>query len=293
MNKLSSLTKRNIKLYFASKSNVFFSMLALLILVGLHFIVFRKMNADSLISTGFPIAEKWAFWFSDCLMLSALIPIGAITISLTSLGQIVTDKEKNIINDFYVAPINRNTLLLSYLFSSLAIGTILLAGFIVFFEVYLLTVYGISFSFLQLLAIIGVTILSLLLGNSFVMIIVSFVKREQAMGAIGTILGTMLGFFCGAYVPVGVLGEMAGKVFTFLPFLPITTLARQSFFMNLSKTELTKEMVSGELAKMYGYELFIGGKQLSLTTLTGIVTAFIVLFSMVLIIRFQKMRKTD
>lgn len=293
MNKLSSLTKRNIKLYFASKSNIFFSMLALLILVVLHFIVFRKMNAESLMSSGFPIAEKWALWFSDCLMLSALLPIGAITISLTSLGQIVTDKEKNIINDFYVSPVSKNTLLFSYLLSSLAVGTLLLTGFIVFFEVYLIAVYGISFSFLQLLAVIGVMVLSLFLGNSFVMIIVSFVKREQAMGAVGTILGTMLGFFCGAYVPVGVLGEAVSSIFTFLPFLPITALARQTFFMNISETGLTKEMISGELAKLYGYELFLGENQLSPTVLALIVTAFIVLFSIILLIRFQKMRKTD
>ena len=268
-------------------------MLALLILVVLHFIVFRKMNAESLMSSGFPIAEKWALWFSDCLMLSALLPIGAITISLTSLGQIVTDKEKNIINDFYVSPVSKNTLLFSYLLSSLAVGTLLLTGFIVFFEVYLIAVYGISFSFLQLLAVIGVMVLSLFLGNSFVMIIVSFVKREQAMGAVGTILGTMLGFFCGAYVPVGVLGEAVSSIFTFLPFLPITALARQTFFMNISETGLTKEMISGELAKLYGYELFLGENQLSPTVLALIVTAFIVLFSIILLIRFQKMRKTD
>ncbi|MEG1027789.1 MAG: ABC transporter permease, partial [Oscillospiraceae bacterium] len=186
MNKLTSLTKRNIKLYFESKSNVFFSMLAIIILTGLHFIIFRKMNADSFLSAGFPIDKKWALWFSDCLMLSSLIPIGAVTISITSLGQIVTDKERNIINDFYVAPVSRNTLLISYLLSSFTIGTIVLMGFILFFEIYLIFMYGISFTIIQFFAILGVMLLSLLLGNSLVMLIVSFVKREQAMGAIGT-----------------------------------------------------------------------------------------------------------
>lgn len=293
MNKLGSLTKRNIKLYFASKSNIFFSMLALIILIGLHFIVFRKMNADSFLSAGFPVAEKWALWFSDCLMLSSLIPIGAVTISLTSLGQIVTDKEKNIINDFYVAPVSRNTLLISYLLSSLAIGSIMLLGFILFFEVYLLAIYGISFTVIQLCSILGVTVLSLLLGNSFVLLIVSFVKREQAMGAIGTVLGTMLGFICGAYVPLSVLGESVTKIFTFLPFLPLTALARQSFFMNVSSTGLTKDAISGEFAKTYGYELFLNGKQLSVLTLCLIVAGFTILFSVLLMIRFKKMRKND
>lgn len=293
MNKLTSLTGRNIKLYFSSKSNIFFSMLALIILVGLHFVVFRSMNADSFLSAGFPVDEKWALWFSDCLMLSALIPIGATTISLTSLSQIVTDKERNIINDFYVAPVSRSTLLLSYLLSSLAVGAILLLGFILFFEVYLVAMYGISFTIIQLLSVLGVTVLSLLLGNSFVLLIVSFVKREQAMGAIGTILGTMLGFFCGAYVPVGVFGEHITKLFTVLPFLPITALARQSFFLNISSTGLTKDAIGGELAKMYGYELFLQDEKLSTAALSCIVTGFIILFSVLLLVIFKKMKKTD
>lgn len=293
MNKLASLTKRNMKLYFASKSNVFFSMLALIILIGLHFIIFRKMNADSFMSLGFDIEEKWALWFSDCLMLSSLIPIGAVTISLTSLGQIVTDKERNIINDFYVAPVSRRTLLSSYMISSLVIGAIMLLVFIVVFEIYLLAMYGISFTMFQLLSILGVTGLSLLLGNSFVLLIVSFVKREQAMGAIGTILGTMLGFICGAYVPVSVLGESVTKIFTLLPFLPITALARQSFFINISSTGINKELIGGEFAKVYGYELFLNGEKLSTLTLSLIVVAFIVLFGLLLLLRFKKMRKKD
>ncbi|MEG1719296.1 MAG: ABC transporter permease [Clostridia bacterium] len=293
MNKLTSLTKRNIKLFFASKSNIFFSTLALIILVLLHFIVLRKMNADSFISAGLPIDEKWAFWFSDSLMLSSLIPISAITISLTSLCQIVTDKEKNIINDFYVAPVSRTTMLISYLLSSFIIGAIMLLGLVAFIQIYLMVMYGVSFTVVQLLSILGVTMLSLLLGNSFVMLIVSFVKREQAMGAIGTILGTMLGFFCGAYVPIGVLGEGITKLFTALPFLPITSLARQAFFMNITKTELTKEMIGGPLAKMYGYELYFNDEKLSTLTLILIVLAFIILFSMLLVLIFKKMRKKD
>ncbi|WP_343209362.1 ABC transporter permease [Anaerolentibacter hominis] len=293
MGKLANLTKRNRKLYFASRSNIFFSMLALIILIGLHFVVFRGMNADSLLSSGVSASEKWALWFSDCLMLSSLIPIGAITISLTSLGQIVTDKERNIIHDFYAAPVSKTTLLLSYLLSSLSIGAIMLTGFIVLFQVYLTAVYGISFTLIQLLAVLGVSALSLLLGNSFVLLIVSFVKREQAMGAIGTILGTMLGFLGGAYVPVGVLGEGVGTVFTCMPFLPLTTLARQSFFMNISSTGLTGDIVGGELARIYGYELFLAGEKLSYTALCLIAAVYTAFFGVLLFLRFKHMRKTD
>ncbi len=293
MSKVMALSKRNTKLYFASKSNIFFSMLALIILVALHFIVFRSMNADVLLNMGLGIEEKWALWFSDSLMLSSLIPIGAVTISLTTLGQIVVDKEKRIINDFYVTPISKNTLLTSYLVSSLIVCVILLLGFVLFFEIYLIAVYGISFTLGQLLSVLGVMALSILLGNTFVLIVVSFVKREQAMGAIGTILGTMLGFICGAYVPVGTLGDSIAKIFTVLPFLPITALARQAFFMNISDTGLTSEIIGGETAKIYGYDLYMGTEKLSSGFLNIIVVAYVALFALLLIFRFKKMKNSD
>lgn len=293
MSEIKSFIKRNVKIYFASNSNIFFSMLALIILIAMHFIVFRKMNADSLLSAGMVTQEKWAFWFSDCLTLSALIPIGAVTISITSLGQIVTDKERNTIHDFYVAPVGRTALLMGYLLSSLAIGTVLLLGFLLAFNIYIKAVYGIAFSLIQLLAVLGVTALSLILGNSFVLLIVSFVKREQAMGAIGTILGTMLGFLCGAYVPVGVFGKSVGAVFTSLPFLPLTALSRQTFFMNLSSTGLTEDIIGGDLARMYGYELFLNDQKLSTAALCLMIAAYMVLFGALLLARFKHMGQTD
>ncbi len=150
--------------------------------------------------------------------------------------------------------------------------------------------YGISFTLTQLFAVLGVTVLSLLVGNLFVLIITSFVKREQAMGAIGTIWWTMLGLVCGAYVPVGMLGETITQVFT---LLPLNTLSRQVFFMNISSTNLPEQVLSGEYAKAYGYELFINDEKLSILALCLIVVAFIVLFGVVLIARFHKMKKMN
>lgn len=297
MSKLASLTKRNIKLFFASKSNIFFSMLALLILVGLHFVIFRKMNAQNAASTltylGLNTDEKWSYWWSDTLMLSTLIPIGSVSISITALGQIVSDKERGTINDFYVTPLNRNTLLLSYLLSSLAVGGMICGGFIVFSEVYFLAVYGISFTFVQLLAILGAMVMSLILGNTFVLIIAAFLEREQALGAVGTILGTMLGFFCGAYVPLGVLGETTATVFAALPFLPVTVITKQAFFMNISQTQLTMDIIGGEFAKLYGYDVYFGDTKLSIAALIGIVAAYIVAFCIALIFIFKRMKKHD
>ncbi len=293
MNKLISLIKRNIKIFFSTKSNIFFSSIALIILVILHFVVFRTQNADALLNVGMNLDEKWAYWFSDSLMLSSLIPIAGITIALTTLSQIVADKEKDIINDLYISPISRNTLLFSYLLSSIVIGLFLISIYIIFLVGYYYFIYGLLFSINQFFSIIGLMLLSIILGNLFVLIIVSFIKKEQAMGAVGTILGTLMGFLCGAYVPVGILGDLASKIFTFLPFLPITSIARQIFFMNVDQTGMPTEILSGDLANIYGYELFLNENQLTNLTLTMIVILYIILFAIINIIRFKKMKNND
>ncbi len=293
MSKLKALIKRNIKIFFSNKSNIFFSTLALIILVILHFAVFKSQHANVLLDLGVDIEEKWAYWFSDSLMLSSIIPIAGITISLTSLSQIVSDKEKNIINDLYISPLNKSTLLFSYILSSIIISLCLILIYILFLIGYFYFVYELLFNVVQLLSILGLTILSILLGNFFVLIIVSFIKREQAMGALGTILGTLMGFLCGSYIPVGILGDSISKIFTLLPFLPITALTRQTFFSNINSTNIPSEVLNGELANIYGYKLLLNGNELTTFTLIIIVIIYIILFLLLKIIIFKRMRNTD
>lgn len=297
MNKLISLTKRNIKLFFASKSNIFFSLLAILILLALHFIIFRNMMGnqinDSFKVAGVIIDEKYGFWLSDVLMLSALIPIGAVTVSLVALGQIVSDKEKNIISDFYVSPISRNTLLFSYLVSSLIIGLAVCVALTAFLLIYFILLYGVSFSFEQIVALLGIILFSLLMGNTFVMIIVAFVQRNQAMGAIGTILGTLLGFLAGAYVPIGTLGDGIASVLACLPFLPLVGLTKQIFLMSIADTPITKDFISGDFAKFNGIEIYFGNTQIPIWGCILIVLVFVSVATVALIFIFKKMRKVD
>lgn len=293
MNKLFVLTKRNIKIFFSNKSNLFFSSLSLIILVILHFMVFRTQNADALLSTGIKFSDKWAYWFSDTLMLSSLLPIAGITISLTSLAQIVADKEKNIINDLYVSPISKITLLFGYLLSSMIINICLILVYLICLSAYFYFSYGVFFTLLQFFSIIGVMLLSSLLGNLFVLIIISFVKREQAMGAVGTILGTLMGFVCGAYIPVSLMGDTVLKIFTCLPFLPLTAISRVVFFLNVDSTLIPPEILNGEMAEIYGYELFFRGDSLSTSMLVLIVVFYIILFSIFNMIRFNQMKNND
>lgn len=295
---LKSLIKRDIKIFYRTKGNIIFASLSVMILVVLHFLIFRNMFTDSWaeIIAQFPITveREQLAWIVDNLMFSAVVPMGAVTISLVALGLMVADKEKNVLSDFLVSPIGRKTLLASYLISSFIVGFVILLLFIAFFEVYFLLVYGIGFTLIQFGLILQATIGSLIFANVFMLLLVTFVKSQQSLGALGTILGTLLGFLSGAYIPVGQFGETIGNIFSALPFLQMTVLTRQAFLYELAnKTPLTYEMLSGGLARSFGIELWIGDRLMpiwAVILILGLVTAVLLA---ALVIRFSKMKKAD
>jgi len=299
MNNLTSLITRDMKIFYRTKGNIFFSSLAVIILLVLHFVIFRNMYTDNweLILSAFPgfsIERESLLWLVDNMMFSAILPIGAVSISITALGLMVEDREKNVLNDFLVSPIKRNDLLASYLISSFIIGFIMLLGFIVFYGVYFQIVYSISYSLTQLGYILLALIGALIFANTFILLIMTFLKRQSSLGAFGTILGTLNGFISGAYIPVGMFGATVGTILSALPFLQLTVLTRQAFLYNLeSVTPLTHEMISGEIAKNFGLELWLGDTMIPLWGVAALSGGITLILLLCLIIRFAKMKKSD
>ena len=299
MRSLNSLVLRDIKIFYRTKGNIIFATLSVIILLTLHFIIFRSMyttNWEQILSMfpGLEVDREKIYWIVDNMMFAAILPVGAVTISITALGLMVSDKEDNVLNDFLVSPIKRNDLLASYLLSSFLVGFVILLGFIVFFGFYYQISYGIGFSLLQLLYILLVTIGSLIFANVFILLIMTFIKTEQSLGAFGTILGTLLGFISGAYIPVGMFGDTVATIFSSMPFLQLTVLIRQAFLIELeSVMPVTHEMISGEIARSFGLELWFGDTLVPVWGVASLAGGITLLLLLCLIIRFAKMKKAD
>jgi len=296
---IHSLVKRDIKIFYRTKGNLFFASLSVLILVVLHFVVFRNMNTDNWVQivSQFPalsVERDMLAWIVDSLMFAAIIPIGAITISLTALGLMVEDKEKNVLSDFLVSPIKRSSLLASYLISSFIVGFVILLGYIVFFQIYFILMYSVSFSLTQLGLMLLAMVGSLVFANIFMLLLISFLKSQQSLGAVGTIVGTLIGFLSGAYIPVGMFGETVGNVFSALPFLQITVLTRQAFLYALeSVTPFTHEMISGRVAHTFGIEHWLGDTLFPVWGTVLMSGGITLILLVLLMIRFAKMKKAD
>jgi len=299
MNSLTAMVKRNIKLYYRKKSNVFFSMLAVLILIGLHFIVFRSVFTDNWVAIladvpGFAIDRADLAWLTDTLMFAAVLPIGAVTIALTTLGQMVADRETGVFSDFMTSPLPRNRLLVSYLISSLIVSATMLLGFLLFFEIYYVLMYGIGFTIGQAAHIILVIFGSLVFANVFMLLLISFFKSMQSLSAVGTIVGTLIGFLSGAYVMVGMFGDVVRNIFGLLPFLQLTVLSRQAFLSRLEDvTPLTNDLITGELARDFGIELWIGDTLIKAPMIALMVCATTIALLGILIFTFSRVNDSD
>lgn len=182
MKSLNVLVKRNIKCYLREKSNILYSLLTIIITIGLYILFMSKLYTEDTQRDLEPLGVTNFQWLSDSVMLSGLIPILSITVSLVVLGIIITDKESKITMDFMVAPINRSVWMLSYIISSIIICAVASFGMVILSDIYLFIISGYALSFLQLLKIFGIIILSLIFGNMFMLFIISFVKTSNALG---------------------------------------------------------------------------------------------------------------
>ncbi|WP_233505383.1 ABC transporter permease [Sporosarcina sp. BI001-red] len=216
-----TVTKRNILLYFRDKSALFFSLLAVIILVLLYGTFLGNLISDSL--PDFP-AKKWLLlsW-----IFAGILAVTSVTTTLGAFGTLVEDRSTEANLDFYASPIKRSALFGGYVMSSIFVGFImcllvLLAANAIFFFSgdEMLTV-------LQVLKAIGVISLSVISSSSMILLLVSFFKTVKAFAAASTVIGTLLGFLAGIYIPIGNLPAYLQTVIKLFPTSHSAALLRQ------------------------------------------------------------------
>ncbi len=258
---IRSLVNRNLKLYFRDKAAVFFSLLSVIIIIGLYALFLGDLQVQSLNdATGqvFPDAG----WMVNAWILAGVLAVTTVTISLAAYGTLVDDMHNGQIKDFFVAPIKRGQLVFGYMISSALISFIMNIVAFAVSETYIVISGGRLLEPLQILEVIGVLALSIFSFSSMMCFITSFIRSPNAFGTLSTILGTMIGFFTGIYVPVGVLPKSIGTVMKFLPFSYSASWLRQIF------TKVPMERIflgapaeaAKEYAVIYGINLYFGDR---------------------------------
>lgn len=217
------LIKRNLKLYFRDRMSVFFSLLSVMIVIGLYALFLAdiiKGGGDfSLMSEADTILDTW--------ILAGILSIVSLTTTLASYGVMVNDKCSKIMKDFYASSMKRWKLVVAYILAACIIGFIMSVCTLILGEGYIIANGGTFMGVQTLLKVLGVSVISVICGSSMMFLLSSLLKTTSAFSNASTVIGTLSGFIMGIYMPIGVLPEFAQSIVKFFPLTHGTSIFRQ------------------------------------------------------------------
>ena len=202
---------RNLVLFFKDRAAVVLSFLAEFIVVGLYILFMR----DNLIS-GFAGVENVDVLL-DAWMIAGLMGITPMTTTMGAYAIMVDDKAKKIARDFMISPMHKSSLFTGYMLSAVIIGfcmSLLLLGVSVAYMYMWHDANLLVVDMADLLYVVGVNTVA---SASLVLFIVSFIKTSNALAGCCTILGALIGFLTGIYLPIGSLPEGVGTLVKCFP----------------------------------------------------------------------------
>lgn len=282
MTVMTNLIKRNLKLFFRDRTSVFFSLLAVFIIIGLYVLFLGNMMVNNLRG----MLGDNARFAVDSWVMAGLLSVTSITTTMGAFGTMVEDKTKKISKDFSSAPLKRSQLAGGYIMSSFIIGVIMSITALVVAEIYILAGGGKLITLVPLLKLFGVMMLSVFAGSSMVFFIASFFKSNNAFATASTIIGTLIGFLTGIYIPIGSLPSAVQTAIKIFPISHAGALFRQIMMaepMSIAFKNAPVQAVTGFKQAM-GVVFYVGSKELSpLINILVLVVTGIVFYTLAVI----------
>lgn len=253
------LIERNLKLYLRDIMSVFFSFLSVILVLVMYAVFLGDNTLNNVrfqVGDIAGIEELVLSW-----LLAGIVMISTVTVPLSVLSLFVEDKEKGTLNDFFTAPIPRSVLILSYLVSSIVI-TSLMSVINFFIGQGYLFVLGYSFlSLTAMIQILGLIVMSSTVFSTIFFYVAFLLKNERSFGSLGTIVGTLVGFFGGIYVPIGVMGSTVQTAVNLIPISHSVSLFRQVYMSRILAEvfENAPLEVLTSFREFYGLEVLYSG----------------------------------
>jgi multidrug/hemolysin transport system permease protein len=250
---------RNLRLFFRDRLNVFFSLLAAMIVFLLYTLFLGNLQTTSISATLPQASEGDVRAFVDSWMFAGIVALTAMTTSLGALAVFVEDAASGRFRDFLVSPLRRGQLVLGYLLSTVVIALIMTTLVLVVSLGYLFFVDGVVIGILEIGRTLGWITLACVAFAAMWALIASFIRTTGAFAALSTIVGTVIGFLAGAFIAVGLFPEAVRNVVNALPFAQSAMLVRREF-----TAETLSTLVGGRqeaidvLREYYGVTAFVG-----------------------------------
>lgn len=241
---MNALVYRGLSLFFKNRQAVIGSFIGAAIMIILYVFLLGESLVGSLSVLTHPklVVDAW--------MLAGVIGIASASSTLGSVSLMIRDKESNVYTDFMISPISKSKIMLGYFFSTFLISLLITLVVIVIAEIYLVVLSKGEFLTLpQFGLLFVVSLLTVFCSSAFMFFIASFFRRIDTFSTVTAVIGPLIGFLTGCYVPIGSLPEGVQKVVEYFPLTSGIVLIRRILTENVfsSADKPAATMVKEEL----------------------------------------------
>lgn len=213
---LRTITGRNLKLYLRDRGTVFFSLLSMLIVIGLMVLFLGDIQKENMIAMfqKFPGRDAAADEKNAGLLIlswtcAGILSINAVTVTLSALSSMIKDKASGRLNAIYTAPVSRLVIALGYVLAAWTASVIICMLTLLITEIYGV-ICGLEwFSAVTHMQLIGMIMVNSFTYAAFMYVAAVLIQSEGAWSGLGTVIGTLTGFLGGIYLPIDMLLSVA------------------------------------------------------------------------------------
>lgn len=296
MKMLKALTFRNVKLFFKDKGMFFTAMITPLILLVLYVTFLGNVYKDSFLQglpQGIAVPDKLINGLVGGQLMSSLLAVCCVTVAFCSNLLSVQDKVSGARDDIAMTPVRGSVLAASYYIST-AISTLLICFVATAVAFVYLACIGWFLSVADaLLFLFDVFILSMF-GTALSSVISHFLSTQGQMSAVGSIISSVYGFLCGAYMPISQFGKGLQNVIAVLPGTYGTSLLR-NHAMNGTLRELSAIGIPEEAIEatrdVVDANVYFFGKAVPMGIMYTIIVASVLILAFVYVILSRQSKK--
>jgi len=215
------MVKRNLLIFFRDKGSVFYSLLSVLIIVGLYILFLGDLMVRGVgdVAGARFLMESW--------IMAGLVAVTPFTTALGAMSSIIVDKRYGLYKDFAASPLKRSVIAGSYIISGFFISLILTLITFILSEVYIVVYGGRLLTAAAALKTLLMILLTTVTSSILMFYLVTSFKSINAYSAASTVIGTLIGFLTGIYIPIGNLPEAVQTVIKLFPPSHVALLMRR------------------------------------------------------------------
>ena len=266
------LTKRNTLIYLRQKGAVFFSLLTMLIIVMLMVLFLGEMNINAIVDNLALLPGRDADTDREnatalvlLWTLAGIITVNAVNVTNAVYSTMVNDRVDGRLNSIYTAPVSRMTIAASYVSAAWLCSVMICTATLAVTDI-VCAWSGVGiFSFATHLELMGLIALNSFVVAAIMYCLAMVVRSPGAFSGIGTVIGTLVGFLGGIYLPIGSLSDGVAAALKCTPIIYGTALFRHVMTRDVWNATFdgVPEEIPTAFARELGIELYVFDRAVS------------------------------